>query len=236
MKTLLLCLTLLAGVKLANAQKSIHANNPDEKDGLLRSSFAYKDFYPGRVIYTDNSAYEVLLNYNRLAEKMAFIDTDTHDTLAIKSPEKLVAVIIGNDVYQYNKSGYYVVQISKNIDVNLSARLKYKLADVATLGAYGGYSSTTATQSVGSYKNVRPINAANGGLRFKGDEKEIYTLIETYYLSNSENNIVYADKRGFSKMFPQKDRELKEYLATNKIDFLKQEDLEKLLAYAKSLK
>jgi hypothetical protein len=72
-------------------------------------------------------------------------------------------------------------------------------------------------------------------IQLPSDENFTFAFKETYYLSGKFGAIYAANKKGANDLFGKKQKELKQFLDNNPIDFNKTEDLQKLMAYARTV-
>ena len=62
----------------------------------------------------------------------------------------------------------------------------------------------------------------------------MYVFREAYFLSGRFGQFYPATKKGFYELFPKNQKQIKEFLEKNEINFSKKDDLEKLLEYART--
>jgi hypothetical protein len=63
----------------------------------------------------------------------------------------------------------------------------------------------------------------------------MFVFENSYYLSGRYGKFYPASKKGVYELFSKNQKQIREFLETNKIDFNKKEDLEKLLNYARTV-
>jgi len=208
----------------ANAQKKKEVVEGDENiNATTPDSLKYKypSFMVGRVTFKDGTVGGSAMNYNLLLGEVQFVSAKG-DTLSLANELTIKHISIGSDTFYYDK--IYLQFVAGNATAKLAKSEKLRLADVKKMGGYGMYSST------GGIDNYSSINTPSGPVRL--EEKMRMVLIEHtfYYIGDRFEHFLPASKKNVYKMFGKK-QGLDSFLDENKIDFAKESDLEKLVAY-----
>lgn len=204
------------------------------------SKYAFNEFTEGRVIYKNGTAATSKLNYNYLLGAMEFIEpTQDNEIFALANTTDILMVIIDNREFLPigNRHEFAEVLVVGNY-VYLAVNRKVKSYLLGTEGAYGIVSTTASTSSVSRITE----RSSGGKLGSNGTEnltiKQYHrvNLENSYYLySNGKSNYIKNEKV-YTKVFPEsKAHAIEKYVADNKINFSKEEDLIKLTEYCNNL-
>lgn len=194
-----------------------------DSTGLFLSIYRYPQFTQGYILFKNQNLASALVNYNRLSGQILFINSNG-DTLEPAHPQSIEYVACANDTFHYFDKAY-IRLITHYTGVNLYKKQIIKYNGKEKKGAYGGYSTTTAANSIDKVSNENNIE------KIGVDENELYASSTYYYLAGQENIFVNANKKSFRRIFPGKGGALNEYLAKNKINYNKEEDLLNLISY-----
>jgi hypothetical protein len=94
-------------------------------------------------------------------------------------------------------------------------------------GAYGAYSSNSAISNINTIVDNR-----SGTVNLLSDQNITFAFKDSYFVSGKFQQYYPANKKGISDLFGKNEKQLKEFLEKNNINFSKKEDLEKLIEYA----
>jgi hypothetical protein len=183
-------------------------------DNISGSPYLYDHFMRGELITHDSVKYiNVSLRYNIYTDEMEFEIGDEFRSIA--NPESFRYFLIGNDLFVFQpiqrtisgiKSGYFLVLISG--ETMLFKRLSVIFEPPAEPQAYAAARQARFTKKADTYF-----------IRFKGS-----LPIE---LSMNRRKILDA--------FPDKNSELENFIQKNRLNFRKEEDLIKLVAFYNQL-
>ncbi len=216
---------------------SLHAQNPkdiivnplkDDTSQLTNKIFKYKEYKDGMVIFNDSKFVAAKMNLNLLSDKILFINPKS-DTLVLAKPETFRMVTIETDTFYYHDNKY-LEKLTHYSEGNLVVSQTIKLIGREKKGAYGTYSATSSINSNTTFTSDDQI------INYLGvDENAIFRITEIFYISDKFNNFFNANKKNFYKMFFNHEKEIKDFLNLNKINFTKSEDLKNLLSYIHGL-
>ncbi|HXI00496.1 MAG TPA: hypothetical protein VNI52_09515 [Sphingobacteriaceae bacterium] len=165
------------------------------------------------------------MNYNRLNDQIVFIDK--RDTVVFGNPETASEIMIGTDKFYFHNKGY-VEKVTEYLTINLGINQKVKFVGSAKKDGFGSYSAISNSVNLNTQDAV--------GNKEKADENHTYKSITTYYLIDKNNTIVLATEKNISSASPQYKKEIKTFISSNKTNFKKRADIEKLLEFTNSLK
>jgi hypothetical protein len=192
----------------------------------VEAMYEFPQFKQGTVYMRDGSASTTKLNYNILLNEMQFI-TNKGDTLAIAYPETIKNLTIDTSYYLYDKTYIHVI-----VQIDSFRLGKKQLYLQSPYRTRSGYDAPTGAGSITTYSSLSS-GFTNAKLQVKKDvqfEKEVLHVI-----SDKFNHFFKADKKSFLNIFSKKRNEIENYMNENKINYLRQDDLEKLLMFCVSV-
>ncbi|MEO6230343.1 MAG: hypothetical protein ABJB11_05730 [Ferruginibacter sp.] len=230
MKIILMMLLIggVSSVKCQNAKDIVVNPLRDDTSQLTSKIFKYKDYQDGIVVFGDSDFVAAKMNLNRLSDKILFINPKS-DTLVLAKPETFSMVIIESDTFYY-KENTYLEKITHYATCNLAVSRVIKLIGREKKGAYGTYTATASINSNTTFTNDDQITNYLGV-----DERAIFRLSETFYISDKFNNFFIANKKNFNKIFFNYEKEIKGFVNLNKVNFSKSGDIKNLLNYIQGL-
>lgn len=206
----------------------INAARQNESE-LVKKMYRYPQFLEGRAYYKNGGITDSRFNYNYLTNLILFI-SPKGDTLELAQGENFDKITIGTDTFCYaNKT--FIQQLTHSSTYNLFVKTFLRYNGREKKGAYGGYSSTSASSSISEMY----VSTGPGVGKLTPDENVIYVFDYSYYLSGKFGKFYPATKKGVYDLFSKNQKQVKEFLDANKIDFNKKEDLEKLVQFASTV-
>jgi hypothetical protein len=180
-------------------------------------------FVNGTVTFKDKSTAGGKMNYNIYLGEVQFIDAKG-DTLSIANPETIDSIAIDSNLFYYKKGYLQVVANYNAIRLVMKQKIEFRPVKI---GAYGNQSPGNSIESYGKTSTSPYVN--NNQLTINED---IIVLKSThYFLSYQRYREVEANRRGFLSVFPAIKNKVDEFIDTNKIEFNKEADLKRLLAF-----
>ena len=232
LKKLFICLSVIIVSQTAFAQDTskviINPAKQNEQD-LKSRIYQYPQFVPGKAIFKNGTVTEAKFNYSYFTNNILFINLKG-DTLELSQADNFSAIVIGSDTFRFYKKEF-LQQLTHYSNCNLFLRRSLKYNGSEKKGAYGGYSTTTA---VTSYSSLN-VNVGSGYMKLLPDENALYIFQDDYYFSGKFNQFYPATKKGMYELFSKNEKQIKNFIEENKIDFDKKEDLEKLTAFAQTV-
>jgi hypothetical protein len=224
-KLLLVILFLYSAVVHSQDSLTIFISADQQVSEVLtpKRIYKYSEFKPGRIIFRDGTFADDKFNYNYLNGEIEFIQ---RDTLAISKEQMLNIrfLTLDHDTFFYNK-GYF----QQLMQTSVGRLLKKQMLVVSKrekIGAYNQPSQTSAIESYGSFTDNYGVFTPN----LKIHENITMILRTDYYFADRFNTFLLANKRNLQKLFPNKKRQIDEYLQLHPVNFKNAEDLKRLLA------
>ena len=196
---------------------------------LLAKAYQYPQFVEGKAFFKTGGITESRFNYNYLTNLILFINPKG-DTLELAQAGDFEKITIGADTFSYHNKEF-VQQLTHSNFYNLFLKTSLRYNGREKKGAYGGYSTTSASSSISEMY----VSTGSGIGKLTPDENIMYVFDHSYYLSGKYGRFYPATKKGVYDLFSKNQKQAKEFLEANKIDLSKKEDLEKLLDYARTI-
>ncbi|MGZ5286727.1 MAG: hypothetical protein ACXWB9_06065 [Flavisolibacter sp.] len=235
MRILLFFICMISSVLLQaqdSSSRRITVNNLKEgsREKLLEVVFKYPQFVNSKLVYRDNAVMDARLNYHRLNEQMFFINAKG-DTMILAQPEIFSMFILDQDTFFYSDKAFPYL-ITHFPEVNLVKKEFISLVGKEKKGLYGTYSAVSSVNSERTFTTDEMPQVTWLNL----DENAVYKKESKFLLKDKHHNFFMVNKKNFYNLFSKQEKELKEYLQTNKIDFTKEEDLRALMDFLNGVK
>jgi len=228
-RILLLMFVAITNIQVIGQTKRSYTVEPGQKVvEVIPANALYSNpqFTLGTVQLRDASEASVKLNYNSVFGEMQYIEPKTGDTLSLAEEKNIRFVAIEKDTFYFDEgwmqfiSGNSTLKIAKKRLLEVGNKEKLGPMDSPAFGAIETYSKYTGSQQM-------------RGLVAK--ERMTFTEHVTYYFGDRFNHFSKASKKGVLKMYGNNEKELAKWIEENKIDFNKEEDLQKLFVYLETL-
>lgn len=184
--------------------------------------FAFPHFINGFAELRNGTISTYKFNYNYLLDEMQFI-TLSGDTLAIADPATLKVVKIDSSIFYYNKG--YIKVLRNNEQYILGVRRGIIQVANKQEGGYNTYSGTYATTTYGS------MISGNKAYTLEVKKDALFIPVTNYFLGDAFGNFEKVSKKSFIKMFGEKKKGMHEFIKTNNINFIREEEIIKLFDY-----
>lgn len=166
-----------------------------------------------------------VLNYNKVDQEMVFLQNK--QTLILNEPQLVDTIFMANRTFIPFEKGFYELAVKAPVTLFIQHKSYVEFEGTPTL--YGAKSQTTAP----SY--VRQIYGANGAIDLaipKG-----YKVVDDtqYWIRKIDGLTMFDTKREFLRIFPEKEKELNQFISKNKVNFDKYEDVVKLVNYCNEI-
>lgn len=223
MRKLLILVLVLTSFRGAAQTAERYIVKPGEiPDKVLPAEavYSFPEFKKGEVSFKAGGKSTQLLNYNCLLDEMQFL-TVGGDTLTIAEPHNIVAIAVDSATYYFDKG--YLRELDKQNGYKLALRERLVQSDTRKEAAYG---TTSGTGSINSLQSVR---MGNNVFSLEVRREVLFLKRHAFYLGNRYNRFVFANKKGFADVFPEKKNLIVSFIKEHKTDFSKLEDLQQLL-------
>lgn len=192
------------------------------RDFIAKEAYRYPEFKKGAMYYRDGGApAKGLMNYNFLLQEMQFIN-NKGDTMAITDVNSIAYIKMERDTFLY-QAGYFE-KIKSFGRTSLLLKRSLKFVDEQKTGIFGTTATTGGVVSVDMYSELHEHRLGVNAVL-------IFARHTSYYFLDARGNVVAANKKNLDKYFKSEASQLEKYIADNKTDLNRQEDLVNLLAY-----
>lgn len=182
--------------------------------------FRYPKFEPGIVYFKNGTASSALLNLNLTNGEMQFI-SGTKDTLTLDYEQTINTVVIHADTFYFAK--VFVELIRSNAVAKLAKMQTFVPIDMEKMG---GYDQATSTSSINSASYF-----FNGTQSTMLTQNKLMVLRKknNYFIGDKFNHFLPANRKNIAKLFNKQAGTIDDFLKENKISFVKETDLLKLV-------
>jgi hypothetical protein len=185
--------------------------------------YLYTGFEPAVVLFKSGVTEETGLNYNTLTEEMVYIQQGAYYALDQ----------IGNiDTIFLNKNRFipyenYFLEVRQKEKVILFIRHRNKLINTGSSTTFGS-SQTNAIDNISNIISTGKVY----DLEIAGDYKMVPEY--SYFLKVDNQFQRIASIKDLSRQFPGRDKDIRDYIRSNKIKINQTDDLLGLLVYLES--
>ena len=218
MKTIRLCICLCFCFNTLFAQQE-----------ELEYGFLLPQFESGFVVFKNGMRSSASLNYSMLKQAMMFMDKE-NVILEFADPLSILVVIIGERrFFPVSSKGTFYEEIKTG---NGFFYVNYKafMASQGKEAAYGGYSQTSASTSLGSFENNSSIR-----VKLKSSEKFSMKTENSYFIKSGDKYKRIFSAKTLGKLFKGQTSKIEEFAKEQSIDFSKPDDIAKIVEYAFNL-
>lgn len=185
----------------------------------------FPKFTKGILKLKDGSVYTAILNYETVEQEMIFLQKKL--TIVLDKPQQVDTVFLYNKIFVPFEKGFY--ELVLKAPITLFIQHKSYVESLGTPIGYGAMSQTTPS----SY--VRQVFDRSGSIGLKIPPN--YKVVDdsdywVRWVNGMEN---FSTKSQFLKIFPDKEKELKQFINKNKIDFTIPSDVARLITFANDI-
>lgn len=166
-----------------------------------------------------------VLNYNTVDQQMVFMQQK--QPMILDNPQLVDTVFMANRTFVPFEKGFYELLVAAPITLFKQNKSYVEFEGYPTL--YGAKSQTTSSTGVSRiYSSSGPINLKiPQGYKVVDDSE--------YWIRKESGMINFDTKRQFLKIFPDKEKELSQFISRNKIDFEKTVEVIKLINFCNEI-
>jgi len=196
---------------------------------VVGNGMLFPQFEKGVVIFKDGRRTSASLNYDMIRQQMLFLQADS-TVLAIADPLAIAVAIIGQRRFlPVSTQGVFYEEIPAGNNSFFVDRSAILLSE-GKAAAYGGYSKTQSSTSIGSW------HSSMGGLvKLNPDEKFRLEIKSTCYLKIGNSYKSFISARTLGKLFKGHESEVEKFAKEQSIDFSKTDDIARIVEYGYSL-
>lgn len=165
------------------------------------------------------------LNYNLVDQEMVFMQKNQYWVL--DDPQLIDTIYIANRTFIPFEKGFYELAVIAPVTLFIQHKSYAESLGVPT--GYGAMSQTT------SYNYVKTIYGGNGAINLEFPSNFKVVDDTEFWIRKDGNMQKFDSKRQFLKIFPDKEKELNQFIDKNRIDFDKYLSVIKLVQYCNEL-
>lgn len=192
--------------------------------------YQFSQFTQGKAEFVDGWSSAARFNYNYIGGHVLFVDVK-RDTLEIINKELLKSITIGDKSYRFDKRFGYCEMVGVFNRASLGKR--EVLARIGTEKG-GPYGISYTASSVTTYRSYSSDQAATSK-RLNANAEGVFSYRTGYFLIDDNNRFHIPSANHVKKLYPFFKKQISQYLKEQPVDFGKEADLKRLLAYCSSL-
>lgn len=166
-----------------------------------------------------------VLNYNTVDQQMVFMQQK--QPMILDDPQLIDTIFMANRTFISFEKGFYELLVVAPITLFKQNKSYVEFEGYPTL--YGAKSQTTSSTGVSQ------IYASSGPINLKIPQGYKVVDDSQYWIRKENGMKIFDTKREFLKIFPDKEKELNQFISKNKVNFEKTEDVIKLVNYCNEI-
>lgn len=183
--------------------------------------FLYPDFTRSKVRMKNGQNQSAVLNYNIVSEKMVYQkDNNLYDMV---NTEMIDTVFLQDDKFVPSGKGFHEILLAAPL--TLFVQHKGELLPPGTPSGYGG------TSQVSNTKLLSSIQLSSGYFNLKLPADYIVKSDPVFWIRKDSSMYSFMNERQFLKIFPDKEKDLKQFIKQNRIKFDNLYSMVKLAEY-----
>lgn len=192
--------------------------------------YQFPQFTTGKAEFIDGRTSNARFNYNYIGGHMLFVDAK-RDTLEITDKAILKNITIGDKSYRFDKHFGYCEVVGTFNRASLGKR--EVLARIGTEKG-GPYGISYTASSVTTYRSYSSDQSATTK-KLTPNAEGVFSYRTAHYLIDNNNRFYVPSPGSIKKLYPAHKKQISQYLKEQQVDFGKEKDLLRLLAYCDSL-
>lgn len=194
-----------------------------------RDRYLYEQFQDGKVYFRNGNTSRSPMNYSLFHGEIQFIGPQK-DTMLLSDNDFISKIIIRSDTFYYDKSCGHVQAVKNFGKVKLGRQPKLLIAGTEKNAGYSEYLGTSAITHYSDF-----VNSHGERQKLEATDKLMLRRRFNYFLIDKNHRFSNASRTGIMKLYPGSKKEISDFVKTNETDFLKENDIVKLLEYCQSL-
>ena len=207
---------------IINHSNELKAQDDTSKDLV---QYLFPAFSRGTVVTKPGKVMNLMLNYNRVSERIVFEQNGQY--LDLVNPEAAdTAKIEGRKFIPWET---WFLEVIVNSKISLFVRHK---AELETAGRPMGYGNTS---QLTSSNYLSAVQAPSGYYNFKLPEGYTVRASKVYYLKVDGGMHSFLGEKQFLKIFPGQEDPIKQFIKKNRLKFDKTEDIARLIKFCNDM-
>lgn len=190
---------------------SVIASSREDLLTKLPSQIAYfmPEFSEAQIFYKNGSKFTALLNICIVDNSVRYIN-DSGDTLLMANASAVNRVLADGNLYkQINENFFQELVVYGQTSLCEKRSFSFKEPEISI-----GFTNIAPTSTAKSYNPDHDELARN-----YGKDIEIDYTMETVYVFTHKDKVYPCKQSSFTKFFPEKKQQIKDFVKINKIDF-----------------
>lgn len=188
--------------------------------------YQFSQFTTGKAEFLDGRSSQARFNYNYIGGHVLFVNAGL-DTLELTDKAILKSITIGEKSYRFDKRFGYCEVIATFDRAILGKR--EVLARIGTEKG-GPYGISYTASSVTTYRSYSSDQAASNK-KLNANAEGLFSYRTAHYLIDNNSRFHMPTAGSFRKLYPANKKQIDQYLKEKPVNFGKEQDLLRLLAY-----
>jgi len=202
----------------------------------LNSQYMYDTFVKGEIHFKNGTSTEGELNYNVVVGEFHYVEDGILKTFSDFDLKRISKIIIGQKHFIIKSNTIYEIIYADRISL-LKERKVTQEEHSQNEGAYETSSNSSTNKKITTLSIAIGHELQTGALvNFKNEINDIEIHIDETYKILFNNEIYYANKKSFYKIYPDKAEAIKKYIKDEKIKFKTTEEIIKVIEFSEKLK
>ncbi len=194
-----------------------------EPDTLAQ--YLFPAFHKNTVLLKNGTSYSLLLNYNKVTEKMVFMQKGSYFDLANLST--VDTVFLNGRKFIPNESYFLELLVSGS-----SAFFIRNKGELIAPPRPAGYGTTT---QLTSSNLLSGISTPQGYYNFRLPEGYTVKPASSYWVKKENTLSRFGNESQLIKIFPGRESEIKNFIKTNRLRFIRQQDVVRIAEFCSRL-
>ncbi len=188
-------------------------------------NLVFPSFQESIVKLKTGKVYQAVLNYEKTEQQMVVLRN--HQLYLFRDNQLVDTIFMGDRVFVPAETGFYEVLV--NEPLTLFIQHKARLENTGATLAYGSKTNTAGVT------HINKIFSQDGAIRLKVPENFKVVDDSSFFLRIDGQIQKITNRKQFLKLFPDKGKEVEDYISKNNTDFKSAEDLTALVKFCNGL-
>lgn len=226
--TLILAGAVSTSLAAQKIEGSVTATSRDDLLSKLPAEVAYAlpEFTSAQIFYINGTRFESVINICNVDNTVRYID-DNGDTLVMANASTVNKILVDEILYTQT-NGYFVKVLGVFGQITLAERALFTFTEPEINTSYSNLPKSSSAQVF----NTREMS--DNSTKYDTPTEIPYKL-ETRYILYKKGKGYTCRLSAFTKLFPEKKKDIKEFVKNNKTDFSNKEDIMSLFAFCSGM-
>ena len=186
--------------------------------------YLYPNFTQGSVIFKNRIITPSNFNFNLLTGEIEFIHSK--DTLFFPSKNEIDLIVVARDTFYYHNA---YLQLIRSGPLNLYLKRSMIVMNILKQGAFGTVNRSAASES---YDFVITKSLS---IDLKPVDDMVLQRKDEYFYSTTGSDFNPFTRKNITRIMPGKEKDIRNFLKTFRVDFESREDLLRLTDFMNNL-